>query len=83
MQPWAQLLGLIGYRTNVVRRNQELLESDAGTTYLMEFGLRKGTNIGAVMLLCGMHFSASTCLQIGGTFRHRAMTFGARLVPAL
>ena len=58
MQPGAQLLGLIGYRTNVVRLNQELLESDAGTTHLMGLGLRKGTNIGALMLLCGVHFSA-------------------------
>ena len=52
MQPGAQLLGLIGYRTNVVRLNQELLESDAGTTHLMGLGLRKGTNIWRFDLFC-------------------------------
>ena len=30
----------------------------AAPTHLMGLGLRKGTNIGALMLLCGVHFSA-------------------------
>jgi hypothetical protein len=41
MQPGAQLRGLIGYRTNVVRLIQVLHESET-STHLIEFGFRKG-----------------------------------------
>src|SRR4051794_19989218 len=59
LQPGTQLRCLMRYRANVPPLKEELLESDAAT-HLIEFGVRKGTIIGAVMLLCGVHFSVST-----------------------
>jgi hypothetical protein len=68
------------YRTNVQHLKEVLLESHAAT-HLIEFGLRKGTIIGAVMLLSGVHIQPPLAYRSAAIPPSRD-NFGGYLVPA-